>query len=191
MSGDSSLPTDKGEFLSDSHSTGDRNGDVVRHLYGALDRGDGEAMAALYAPGARFEDPVFGRLTGEQAGDMWRLLTSRSKDLRVELAEHGAEGEQGSARWIARYTFGPSGRRVTNDVRATFRFEDGLIAEHTDRFSFYRWARQALGPMGLLLGWAPPLRLALRRRALEDLERFSRKRPGGAAESPNSGEGAP
>ena len=109
----------------------------------------------------------------------------------MELAEHQAEGEQGSARWIARYTFGPTGRRVTNDIRASFRFREGLIVEHTDRFSFYRWARQALGPMGLFLGWAPPLRLALRRRALEDLAKFSRKRAGEGAESPNPDEDAP
>jgi ketosteroid isomerase-like protein len=156
-----------------------------------MDAHDGAAMAARYAPDARFEDPVFGPLTGEQAGDMWRMLTSRSKDLRVELAEHHGEGDRGGARWIARYTFGPTGRRVRNDIRASFRFRDGLIVEHTDRFSFYRWARQALGPMGVLLGWAPPLRLALRRRALEDLAKFSRKRSGGTPEPPNPDEGAP
>ena len=166
------------------------NHELIRRLYQALDAHDGEAMAACYAPDARFEDPVFGSLTGEQAGNMWRLLTSRSKDLRVELAEHQAEGEHGTAHWIARYTFGPTGRRVTNDIRATFRFRDGLIVDHLDRFPFYRWARQALGPLGLLLGWAPPLRLALRRRALRDLEAFSRRRAGGR-EPPKSGEKAP
>lgn len=167
------------------------NRELIRRLYGAMDAHDGERMAACYAPDARFEDPVFGPLTGEHAGNMWRMLTSRSKDLRVELAEHEVEGESGSARWIARYTFGPTGKQVTNDIRASFRFRDGLIAEHADRFSFYRWARQALGPMGLLLGWAPPLRLALRRRALEDLAKFSSKRAGGGSESPNPDEGGP
>jgi ketosteroid isomerase-like protein len=169
----------------------DQNREVIRRLYEAMDAHDGDAMAACYAPDASFEDPVFGQLSGAEAGNMWRMLTSRSKDLRVELAEHEAEGERGSARWIARYTFTPTGRRVTNDIRASFHFRDGLIVEHVDRFSFYRWARQALGPMGILLGWAPPLRLALRRRALEDLERFSRKGTGRAAEPPKPDEGAP
>ena len=169
----------------------DQNREVIRTLYEAMDRHDGDAMAGLYASDARFEDPVFGPLTGDEAGNMWRMLTSRSKDLRVELAENHAQEERGSARWIARYTFGPTGRRVTNDIRASFRFRDGLIIEHTDRFSFYRWARQALGPMGLLLGWAPPLRLALRRRALEDLAKFSRKRAGGTPESPNPDQDGP
>lgn len=169
----------------------EQNEQIIPRLYEAMDARDGDAMAACYAPDASFEDPVFGPLTGEQAGNMWRLLTSRSKDLRVELAEHTVDGDRGSARWIARYTFGPTGRPVTNDIRASLRFRDGLIVEHTDRFSFYRWARQALGPTGILLGWAPPLRLALRRRALEDLAKFSRKRAGGPVESPNPDEDAP
>ena len=47
---------------------------------------------------------------------------------------------------------------MKNDVRARFRFADGLIAEHDDAFSFYAWSRQALGAAGLLLGWTPLLR---------------------------------
>lgn len=159
-------------------SAADRNQEVVRRLYEALDRHDGEAMAASYLPDARFRDPVFGELSGEQAGDMWRMLTGRSHDLRVELADHGADEQTGHAHWIARYTFTPTGRRVVNDVRAAFRFGDEGIAEHIDRFSFYAWARQALGPIGLLLGWTPLMPLLLRRRARRDLARFSKRRSG-------------
>ena len=78
----------------------------------------------------------------------------------------------GSARWIAHYTFTQTGRSVTNDVRARFRFEDGLIADHRDEFDFHRWARQALGTSGLLLGWTPILRSAVRRRARAGLDEF-------------------
>lgn len=55
---------------------------------------------------------------------------------------------------------------------ATFRFADGLIAEHRDAFSFHRWARQALGPVGLLLGWTPILRAVVRRKAGARLREF-------------------
>ena len=128
--------------------------DVVQRFYAAFDRRDGEAMAACYAPGAHFQDPVFGDLTGEEAGAMWRMLTRTARDLKVELAEHDAQ----SAHWIARYTFSATGRPVVNDVRATFRIEDDLIVDHVDRFSFWKWSRQALGTKGLLLGWTPFLR---------------------------------
>jgi hypothetical protein len=152
----------------------DRNRATIERLYGALDRHDGETMAACYRPDARFRDPAFGELDGRRAGEMWRMLTSRAEDLEVELAEHDAGESAGTAHWIARYTFTATGRKVVNDVRAEFSFDDdGLIAEHTDRFSFWRWSRQALGPLGLALGWTPLLPLMTRRRALADLERFS------------------
>jgi ketosteroid isomerase-like protein len=146
---------------------GDR---IITALYDALDAGSGDAMAKLYAPDARFKDPAFGELTGAEAGDMWRMLTGRATDLDVELAEHSASGDEGSARWIATYTF-RTGRPVVNDIRARFRFRDGKIVDHEDSFSFHRWARQALGPAGWVLGlW--PFRLLIRRRARADLEQF-------------------
>jgi ketosteroid isomerase-like protein len=146
---------------------------VIEELYGALNRHDGEAMARMYAPDARFRDPAFGELTGAEAGDMWRMLTSRAEDLQVELPEHSVEGDTGSARWVARYTFSRTGRPVVNEVQARFRFQDdGLIAEHEDSFSMRRWVRQALGgPAGLAL-WVPPFNLLLQRRARGDLAEF-------------------
>jgi ketosteroid isomerase-like protein len=150
---------------------------VIERFYAAFDRRDGAAMAACYAPGARFSDPVFPDLRGDRPGQMWRMLTSQARELRVELLEHAADGDTGSARWRAHYVFTQTGRPVVNDVRATFRFADGLIAEHTDRFGFHRWARQALGPPGLLLGWTPVLRSQVRRRAAASLERFAAPAP--------------
>src|SRR5215207_6314939 len=35
------------------------NDELVERFYGAFARGDGDAMAACYAPGAHFSDPVF------------------------------------------------------------------------------------------------------------------------------------
>jgi ketosteroid isomerase-like protein len=145
--------------------------DLIRRFYESFDAHDGEAMAACYAPDARFEDPAFGELRGAEVGSMWRMLTGRAADLRVELHEHQAEGDRGSAHWIARYTFS-TGRPVVNDIEASFRFEDGLIAEHVDRFDFGRWARQALGPMGIAMTVAPPLRAVVRRKARADLAEF-------------------
>jgi len=148
---------------------------LIRKFYEAFDRRDGETMAACYAPGAHFSDPVFTDLNGDEPGAMWRMLTGRADDLRVELLEHEADGDTGSARWLARYTFTQTGRPVVNDVRATFRFRDGLIAEHRDEFGFHRWAKQALGPTGLLLGWTPVLRSATRKRARAGLDEFMAK----------------
>jgi ketosteroid isomerase-like protein len=146
---------------------------LIQRFYAAFDRRDGDGMAACYAPDARFSDPVFPDLRGSEPGDMWRMLTSQARELRVELLEHAADGTTGSAHWRAHYVFTQTGRPVVNDVRASFRFAGGLIAEHTDAFGFHRWARQALGTSGLLLGWTPLLRGAVRKRAAASLDRFA------------------
>jgi ketosteroid isomerase-like protein len=147
------------------------NDELIQRFYAAFARGDGDEMAACYAPGAHFSDPVFTDLRGEEAGAMWRMLTGRAEDLVVQLAEHEADDERGSAHWLADYTF-RTGRKVHNDIRAEFRFQNGLIADHHDSFSFYTWSRQALGPPGLLLGWTPIVRGKVQREARAGLDEF-------------------
>ena len=148
------------------------NDSLIQTFYAAFGECDGDRVAACYAPDVHFSDPVFPDLNGPEAGAMWRMLTSGSADLSIELLEHEASGDRGSARWLAHYTFTQTGRPVRNDVQASFRFADGLIVEHTDSFDFHRWARQALGPPGLLLGWTPIIRSAVRRRAAGSLKEF-------------------
>ncbi|MEA2474492.1 MAG: hypothetical protein QOE06_2407 [Thermoleophilaceae bacterium] len=150
------------------------NDELIQRFYAAFARNDGDAMAACYAPDVQFSDPVFTDLRGEEAGGMWRMLTGRAEDLEVKLAEHEAGDERGSAHWLADYTF-RTGRKVHNDIRAEFRFRDGLIAEHRDSFSFYAWSRQALGPPGLLLGWTPIVRGKVQKEARAGLDEFLAK----------------
>jgi ketosteroid isomerase-like protein len=147
------------------------NAELIERFYTAFARHDGATMAACYAPDARFSDPVFTDLRGDEPGAMWQMLTGRAKDLEVRLSEHEATDGRGSAHWLADYTFS-TGRRVHNDVRAQFRFEQGLIVSHEDSFSFYAWARQALGPAGLALGWTPVLRTKVQREARGGLDEF-------------------
>ena len=154
------------------------NEETIERLYAAFAAGNGAAMTACYAPGAHFRDPAFGDLEGDDVGAMWRMLTGRATDLRVELHEHEAGEETGSAHWIARYTFS-SGRPVVNDIRANFRFaEDGRIADHVDEFDFRRWAAQALGFKGHLVAMLPPLRAKAREQALGQLAAFKRDETG-------------
>lgn len=148
------------------------NRKLIEKFYAAFGARDGKAMAALYAQGATFSDPVFSGLKGEELGMMWRMLTERADDLEIELAEHEASETAGSARWIATYTFTQTGRKVINDVQAHFRFQEGLITEHMDDFSFYKWSRQALGTSGLLLGWTPILRGAVQKKARAGLDDY-------------------
>ncbi len=146
---------------------------TIERLYAAMDAHDGEAMAACYARQATFTDPVFVGLSDGEPGDMWRMLTARSTDLRVELREHDVDGSRGTAHWVAHYTFGQTGRKVVNDVRSEMRFDDaGLIVQQRDEFDFWRWSRQALGPLGLLLGWTPVVKHSVRDKARGGLAAF-------------------
>jgi ketosteroid isomerase-like protein len=142
--------------------------ELIQRFYAAFNEKDGDTMAACYAPDAHFHDPVFGDLTGVEAGAMWRMLTGRAKDLRVDLAAHASEGDSGSAHWIAHYTFAQTGRPVVNDIQASFKFRDGLIVDHHDEFDFTKWARQAVGLPGLL----PPVRSPIRKKARAGLDEF-------------------
>ncbi len=154
------------------------NNATIERFYAAFGECNGAAMTACYAPGAHFRDPAFGDLEGEEIGAMWRMLTGRATDLKIELHEHEANEESGSAHWIARYTFS-TGRSVVNDIQASFRFAaDGKIADHVDDFDFRRWAKQALGPMGNLVALLPPLRSKARAKALDQLEAFKRDETG-------------
>jgi ketosteroid isomerase-like protein len=155
--------------------TGAGNRELIKRLYAALDRKDGEAMAACYAPDATFRDPVF-TLAGSDVGDMWRMLTARAKDLRCEATDVEADALTGSARWVAHYTYSGTGRNVVNRIGAQFRFADGAIAEHVDTFDLWRWSAQALGAPGLLLGWTPMVRNKIRRQAAATLAKFSAER---------------
>lgn len=151
---------------------------TIERLYAAFGEGNGAAMTACYALGAHFRDPAFGDLEGDDIGAMWRMLTGRAKDLEIELHEHQAGEDTGSAHWIARYTFS-TGRPVVNDIQASFRFDaGGLISDHVDEFDFRRWARQALGPSGNLVALLPPLRSKARAKALDQLTTFKREETG-------------
>ena len=150
---------------------------LVERFYEAFNRGDGHAMAECYAFDVHFSDPVFPDLRGPRAGAMWQMLTGTPGELQIELLDHEADATRGTAQWRAHYVFSETGRPVVNDVHASFRFVDGLIVEHRDEFDFHRWARQALGPVGLLLGWTPVLRGAVRRKAAARLKDFVVVRP--------------
>jgi ketosteroid isomerase-like protein len=145
---------------------------LVREFYARFAARDAEGMAECYHPDVAFSDPVFPMLRGAEAGDMWRMLLSRAADLEVTLDEAAGDADGAVVRWTARYTFSRTGRPVVNRVRGMFAFRSGKIVRHYDHFSFWRWAGQALGPMGKALGWFAPLKWKVRRDAARALDRF-------------------
>jgi ketosteroid isomerase-like protein len=148
------------------------NAALIERFYSAFGRRDAAEMGRCYTPDARFSDPAFGELRGEEVPAMWRMLCERGEDLEIEVRDVEASGDRGSAHWDADYTFSATGRKVHNEIDASFRFSDGLIAEHDDSFSLWRWSGQALGPIGLVLGWSPIVRSRINSQARSNLRAF-------------------
>ncbi len=150
---------------------------TISRLYAAFAQLDATAMQACYAADAHFDDAAFSLRGREQIGGMWRMLCNavRAKGMAQWKLDVSAITER-SAHWEPTYLFSATGRRVHNVIDAEFEFDAaGLITRHTDRFDFWRWARQALGTPGLLLGWSPFLRAKVRAQAATNLKRFLAK----------------
>ena len=150
---------------------------TISRLYAAFAQLDAAAMQACYAADARFNDEAFSLRGPEEIGAMWRMLCQavRAKGMAQWKLEVSAITER-SAHWEPTYLFSATGRVVHNVIDAEFEFDAaGLITRHTDRFDFWRWARQALGTPGLLLGWTPFLRAKVRSQAAANLKRFLAK----------------
>ena len=154
------------------------NEQLIRKFYSSFQARDAAGMTACYHPEVVFSDPVFGRLQGSQASAMWHMLCSRATDLEITFNNLQANDHAGAAHWEARYTFGKTRRPVHNVIDAAFVFRDGLIVQHVDAFGLWKWARMALGPVGLFLGWTPVLQTAIRKDARRGLEVFIHKQPG-------------
>jgi ketosteroid isomerase-like protein len=148
--------------------------ELIRRFYQAFQQRDAETMASCYHPEIHFSDPAFPDLRGPAAGDMWRMLCARGKDLRLEFRDVHADPRHGRAHWEAWYTFSATGRQVHNIIDAEFEFRDGLIVRHIDRFDFHRWAGQALGPAGKLLGGFAFMQRKVQAKAAQGLAQFAR-----------------
>lgn len=153
------------------------NQQLIEHFYRSFQQKDYRSMAACYHPDATFTDAVFDLKNGKEIAAMWHYLCESGKDLQVEFSGVEADERSGRAHWEARYRFSRTGRRVHNVIEARFEFRDRKIIRHNDNFSFWRWARQAFGPTGWLLGHTAFLKHKVRSTARNGLWRFIEKHP--------------
>jgi ketosteroid isomerase-like protein len=131
------------------------NEQVITRFYTAFANKDYNGMQDCYADNIVFSDNAFPDLKGRQAKAMWHMLVSAGKDMQLTFANVTANENTGSADWTATYSFSLTGRKVVNHIHADFEFKNGQIVKHTDTFDFHKWAGQAFGFKGILLGWAP------------------------------------
>ena len=151
--------------------------EIAVSFYHAFSQHDPEGGVRMIRPHAAFTDPVFGTLNAVQTAAMWRMLMGRAPEMTVSFelnrsgqAQPQPEVQTARGQWDAHYTLSQTGRPVHNVVQATMQMRDGLIYRHTDIFDFWRWARQALGLPGMLLGWTPALHRRVSGTALAGLQ---------------------
>ncbi|QSQ21656.1 nuclear transport factor 2 family protein [Pyxidicoccus parkwayensis] len=149
---------------------------LITDFYSAFQKRDAKGMAACYHPDVEFTDEAFVGLRYGRATAMWTMLIERGKDLELTFRDVQADDRTGRAHWDAHYTFSTTGRKVINRIDAEFEFRDGKIVRHRDHFNFHAWSRQALGPIGLVLGWTPLLKKKVQGTAAASLDKFMKDR---------------
>ncbi len=145
---------------------------LIEKFYTAFQIADAETMVSCYDDDVVFCDPVFGELKGDDAKAMWRMLCANGKGLKIEFSDINASLKKASAHWEAWYSFSKTGRKVHNIVEAQFEFKDSKIVKHTDSFNLHKWASQALGFKGWLLGGTKFLANKTRGQANQSLQRY-------------------
>jgi len=145
---------------------------IIHDFYTAFQQKDVAGMQACYAPDARFSDPVFQGLNYKETCQMWAMLVHAGKDLELTFSNVEAQGDEASAQWQATYTFSATGRKIVNNIKADFELKEGKIYRHQDHFNFYRWAQQAFGLTGYLLGWTPFFQKKVQATARRSLQKY-------------------
>jgi len=151
--------------------------EIIEKFYAAFKNLDSENMASCYHKDIVFKDPAFGILKRAKAKNMWHMLCAnqKGKDFKISYTDINFKDNKGSARWEAHYTFSKTGRKVHNKITAQFEFKEDQIIKHTDNFNLYRWAQQAFGITGFLIGWTPFFRKKLQVQTNSLLSKYEKR----------------
>ncbi|UZR92353.1 nuclear transport factor 2 family protein [Chondrinema litorale] len=150
--------------------------DIITSFYQAFQQKDAAKMNACYHDDIEFEDPAFGKLKGEDAKCMWEMLCKNAVNFKLEFSDIKSIDNSGSAHWEAWYDFSRTGKRVHNIIDASFELKDGKIIKHHDHFNLHRWATQAMGWKGWLLGGTSFFKKKLHEQSGKALERYKLKK---------------
>ena len=155
------------------------NTDIINKFYMAFQKLDYQGMNSCYSNDIVFNDPAFGLLRGDEAKAMWEMLCKNAKDFSLTFSNiQLLDEEYTTCNWVATYTFSKTGRKVVNNIKAFMRLKDGKIIEHSDGFKLSKWAAQALGFKGALLGWTGFMKRKIQQNARKNLITFIEKKEG-------------
>ena len=153
------------------------NAEVISKFYTAFQQLDYQTMNSCYSDDIVFNDPAFGLLRGDEAKSMWEMLCKNAKNFSLTFSNiQLLDEEYATCNWVATYTFSKTGRKVVNNIKAFMRLKDGKIIEHSDGFKLSKWAAQALGLPGVLLGWTGFMKRKIQKNARKNLVTFIEKK---------------
>lgn len=153
------------------------NKHVIEKFYTAFQKLDHQTMNSCYSDDIVFSDPAFGLLRGDEAKSMWEMLCKNAKNFSLTFSNiQLLDEEYATCNWVATYTFSKTGRKVINSIKAFMKLKDGKIIEHSDAFKLSKWAAQALGLKGVLLGWTGFMKRRIQKNARKNLISFIEKK---------------
>ena len=143
---------------------------LITKFYAAFSKLDSTTMNSCYAEDVVFYDPVFELLRGDEVKYMWDMLCGSAKNFSLAFNNIKDLGDgYYTCDWVANYNFSSTGKKVVNNVTANMKIERGKILEHSDAFSVHKWAAQALGFPGWLLGWNSFFQRKIKNKARQNL----------------------
>ncbi len=150
---------------------------IASSFYSAFAKGDVETMISYYDDQIEFEDPAFGKLKGDEAKKMWKMLIERSKgNLKIDFEVVETTENTARVNWEARYPISNTGRRIHNKIATELTIVNGKIIKQTDHFNLWKWAHQAIGWKGLIFGWTPSMQLKIRKLSRALLDSYQTKK---------------
>ena len=149
---------------------------IANEFYNAFANKNAEGMNKFYHKSLHFEDPAFGKLNYEQTCSMWTMLCESAKDLGISFKIIDSDENSVTTKWIADYRFSKTNRMVHNEIVAVMKIENELIVEHNDTFNLHKWAQQALGMKGYILGGTKFFRNKLQEQTGRQLLRYIQKK---------------
>ncbi len=114
--------------------------DIANRFYTAFCSHDFDTMESLYDPDVKWKDTLTSFDSRSGTMGMWRALAAQDPSAKFSYRIVSAQGDQVVVNWLADYHL--FGNPVHNDVEATLVIKNGLIVQHTDVYSWDKWASQ-------------------------------------------------
>ena len=144
------------------------NEKTIHQFFKALENRDYKTMQNCYEKSAVYNNQVMGLLDFGSTKAMWQQMCTSLTNLETSYTTiQELDEEYATCLWEEQYI--NNGKLISKKNKAYFRFENGLIIEHTDGFNFYDWCKQTKGVVGWLFGWSTFMQKRIQKKARTSL----------------------